>query len=97
MLVTLEDSGHSLYAEDGRSTTQQGEASSEERESTHVLFEDSQGNQQPLTITQTQPQVQGVVVVSAFAEDPATREKLVTAVCTALDLSSAKVCVVSGG
>ena len=27
----------------------------------------------------------------------ATREKLVTAVCTALDLSSAKVCVVSGG
>ena len=97
VLVTLEDSGHSLYAEDGRSTTQQGEASSEERESTHVLFEDSQGNQQPLTITQTQPQVQGVVVVSAFAEDPATREKLVTAVCTALDLSSAKVCVVSGG
>ena len=97
VLVTLEDSGRSLYAEDGRSTTQQGEASSEERESTHVLFEDSQGNQQPLTITQTQPQVQGVVVVSAFAEDPATREKLVTAVCTALDLSSAKVCVVSGG
>ena len=75
VLVTLEDSGRSLYAEDGRSTTQQGEASSEERESTHVLFEDSQGNQQPLTITQTQPQVQGVVVVSAFAEDPATREK----------------------
>ena len=97
VLVTLEDSGRSLYAEDGRSTTQQGEASSEERESTHVLFEDSQGNQQPLTITRTQPQVQGVVVVSAFAEDPATREKLVTAVCTALDLSSAKVCVVSGG
>ena len=97
VLVTLEDSGHSLYAEDGRNTTQQGEASSEERESTHVLFEDSQGNQQPLIITQTQPQVQGVVVVSAFAEDPATREKLVTAVCTALDLSSAKVCVVSGG
>ena len=83
VLVTLEDSGRSLYAEDGRST--------------NVLFEDSQGNQQPLTITQTQPQVQGVVVVSAFAEDPATREKLVTAVCTALDLSSAKVCVVSGG
>ena len=59
VLVTLEDSGRSLYAEDGRSTTQQGEASSEERESTHVLFEDSQGNQQPLTITQTQPQVRG--------------------------------------
>ena len=41
--------------------------------------------------------IQGVVVVSDFAGDPAVREKLLAAVCTALDLSSARVCVTSRG
>ena len=47
-----------------------------------------------MTVTKTQPKVKGVVVVSRMAGDPAVQEKLLTAVCTALDVSTAKVCVV---
>ena len=98
VVVTLEDNGRSLYASDQRQSTQQEEgASREEQESSHILMEDAQGNQYALTVTQTQPGVQGVVVVSRFAGDPVVQEKLLTAVCTALDVSSAKVCVTGSG
>ena len=90
-----------LYASDERYTVEQpggeGETSREERETAHILLEDAQGNQSALTITQTQPEVQGVVVVSQFAGNAAIREKLLEAVCTALHVSSAKVCVTAGG
>lgn len=97
VVVTLSDNGRSLYAADERESGRQEEsASSQERETSPILLEDAQGNQHALTVTQTQPEVQGVVV-SDFAGDPAVREKLLTAVCTALDLSSARVCVTSRG
>ena len=64
---------------------------------TFTRVEDADGNQHALTITQTHPEIQGVVVVSAFADNPAVREKLLTAVCTALNLSSARVCVTGSG
>ena len=96
VVVTLADSGRSLYASDQRENTrEEEEGSSTERETSHVLLEDADGAQWPLTVTQTQPEVQGVVVVSALAGDPAVREKLLTAVCTALDVSTARVCVTS--
>lgn len=98
VVVTLSDNGRSLYAADERESGRQEEsASSQERETSPILLEDAQGNQHALTVTQTQPEVQGVVVVSDFAGDPAVREKLLAAVCTALDLSSARVCVTSRG
>ena len=98
VVVTLADNGRSLYASDERESGRQEEtASTTERESSHILVEDADGNQHALTITQTHPEVQGVVVVSAFADNPAVREKLLTAVCTALNLSSAKVCVTGSG
>ncbi|MGI6255372.1 MAG: hypothetical protein ACOYJZ_07030 [Acutalibacter sp.] len=96
VVVTLADSGRSLYASDQRENTRQEDgASSTERETSHILLEDADGGQSALTVTQTQPEVQGVVVVSAMADDPAVREKLLTAVCTALDVSTARVCVTS--
>lgn len=98
VVVTLGDTGKSLYASDERQSTQQEEgASTEDRESTHILMEDADGNQYALTVTQTQPEVQGVVVVSQFAGNPIVQEKLLNAVCTALDISSAKVCVTGSG
>lgn len=98
VVVTLEDNGRSQYASDERRSTQQEEgASSEERESSHILMEDAQGNQYALTVTQTQPGIQGVVVVSRFAGNPLVQEKLLSAVCTALDVSSTKVCVTGSG
>lgn len=98
VVITLGDTGRNLYASDQRQSTQQEDnASSEERESSHILMEDAEGNQYALTVTQTQPEVQGVVVVSRYAGNPAIQEKLLSAVCTALDISSAKVCVTGGG
>lgn len=101
VVVTLENNGRNLYASDERYTVEQpggeGETSREERETAHILLEDAQGNQSALTITQTQPEVQGVVVVSQFAGNAPIREKLLEAVCTALHVSSAKVCVTAGG
>ncbi len=94
-MVTLEDNGRSLYASDQRESSEQEDGrASLEQENTHVLLEDSQGSQYALTVTKTQPKVKGVVVVSRMAGDPAVQEKLLTAVCTALDVSTAKVCVV---
>ena len=96
VVVTLADNGRSLYASDQRENTRQEEgASSVERETSHILLEDADGSQSALTVTQTQPEIQGVVVVSALADDPAVREKLLTAVCTALDVSTARVCITS--
>lgn len=96
VVVTLENDGETLYAEDGRSSSQGGEGPSQEREDTHVLLEDADGNQRALAVSQSQPQVRGVVVVSSAAGEPAVREKLLTAVCTALDLPASRVCVLSG-
>ena len=95
VVVTLEDNGRNLYASDQRESSEQEDGrTSLEQENTHVLLEDSQGSQYALTVTKTQPKVKGVVVVSRMAGDPAVQEKLLTAVCTALDVSTAKVCVV---
>lgn len=98
VVVTLSDSGRSLYASDQRESARLEEgASTQERETSHILLEDADGSQRALTVTQTQPEIQGVVVVSARAGEPAVREKLLNAVCTALGLSSARVCVTDGG
>ena len=71
VVVTLSDNGRSLYAADERESGRQEEsASSQERETSPILLEDAQGNQHALTVTQTQPEVQGVVVVSNFAGGP---------------------------
>lgn len=97
VMVTLENTGRSVYAADQRESTPTGGEGAAEKESSHVLLEDREGAQRPLTVTQVQPKIQGVVIVSARARDPATREKLVNAARTALGVPSSRVCVTSGG
>lgn len=89
VMVTLENTGSRVFAADEKE-------SSEERESAHVVLEDSQGAQSPLTVTQVQPAIQGVVIVSARAKDPAVKEKLTNAAMTALGIPSSRVCVTCG-
>jgi len=89
IMVTLENTGSRVYAEDEKE-------SSQEKESTHVVLEDSQGAQSPLTVTQVQPRIQGIVIVSARAKDPAVKEKLTNAAMTALGIPSSRVCVTCG-
>lgn len=98
VLVTLEDCGTSVYAADGTLNSRDDQSgSSGERETVHVILKDADGAQHALTVTEIRPEIKGVVIVSRYAGDPAVREKLVDAVRTALDVSSAKVCVTDTG
>lgn len=100
VLVTLESGSRLIYAEnesrDFQSEKEEGQVS-ERTEKTHVLLKNSEGGQQPLTVTEMEPEVKGVVIVSGRAGDPAIREKLTEAVKTALNISSARVCVTDTG
>lgn len=89
VMVTLENAGSSVYAADRKEGDNQ-------RESAHVILEDSAGAEHGLTVEERQPEVKGVVIVSRAAGDPAVREQLVNAARTALGVPANRVCVVSG-
>lgn len=98
VLVTLESGVRSVYAEDEKTGSREEETeTSGEEERTHVILKDSDGAQRALTVTEIQPEIKGVVIVSRYAGDPAIREKLTQAVRTALNVSSARVCVTDTG
>lgn len=103
VMVTLESTGRTVYAADEKRNTQEsgreGNAvqNSEENEKAHIILKDAEGAQHALTVTEIQPKIKGVVIVSRYAGDPVIREKLTDAVRTALDVSSAKVCVTDSG
>lgn len=94
VLVTLESGSKTIYAENEKSSLQNERT---EQESSHVILKGTDGGQQALTVTELQPSVKGVVIVSGYAADPVVREKLTMAVKTALDISSARVCVTDTG
>lgn len=94
VLVTLESTGETVYAADERTESSESRA---ESETSHIILKGSDGGQQALTVTEIQPNVKGVVIVSSRAGDPIVREKLTDAVKTALDISSARVCVTDSG
>ena len=101
--VTLCSNGETIYAtEDRQSERNSQEYSGEElnktqtdgdTEKTYIIVKAADGSQQPLIVTQTEPEVQGVVIVSRMGNDVQIREKITQAVKTALDLSSTQVCV----
>ncbi len=92
VMVTLESSARYVYASDEKSSVQ---SEGKEEESAHVLLRDSSGTQQALKVTEIQPKVKGVVVVSRYAGSASMRKALTQAVKTVLSVSSRKVCVVS--
>lgn len=98
VLVTLESGSRYIYAEDEKNSSgTDGEKKSEEEEKNHVILKGADGAQHALTVTEMQPEIKGVVIVSGRAGEPAVREKLTNAVRTAFNLSSAKVCVTEAG
>lgn len=98
VLVTLESGSRYLYAQDEKQDAKAEDGETDEAsETVHVVLKDADGAQHALTVTEIQPKVKGVVIVSGRAEDPAIREKLVNAVKTALDISSSRVCVTDTG
>jgi stage III sporulation protein AG len=100
-LVTLEQGTAQVYATEEKKTTQKAQDSSGSRntdnsslETKYILVKDANGNEHPVEITQQQPKIQGVVVTCPGADNPAVQEKIISAVTTAVGISSARVCVV---
>ena len=92
--MTLDQGSEQVYAteERGSNRAQEGEQD-EEWETTFYSVRGSDGSEQALPVTEKQPVVRGVVVVCTGGGDPAVCESVTTAVTTALDISSARVCV----
>lgn len=86
--ITADSGISSVYATEIRSDDS-------EREEKVIIIKNSAGDQTGLLVRQIQPEVKGVVVVSSGAGDPVLKEKIISAVMTAFDIPSSKVCVVS--
>ncbi len=106
VLVSLESSKETVYADlvdesNDKSNDYEGDATKKTQEKSDtkqslILVEDKDGGQQALVVTTIAPTVRGVVVVSSQAENEQVKERIVTAVTTALNIPSKKVCVVGG-
>ncbi len=97
VLVTLVGSQQYVYATDKNEKLDQDDQNSTQKESeeSYIMVKNSDGSQQALLITEFEPKVQGVVVVSKYAGNITLKESIVNAVTTALNLPSSSVCVVT--
>lgn len=98
VLVTLENGLEYQYAreEESEQNIREEEGRREEKwtlRQEYVLTDNGQ-TEQPLLITELQPEIRGVVVVCAGAGNPQVQQRVVEVVTTAVGVSSAKVCVV---
>lgn len=101
--VTLKSMGETVYATEDRQSEKNAQEyagdnlnktqTDGDTEKTYILVKSADGSQKPLIVTQTEPEIRGVVIVSRWGNDAQVREKITQAVKTALDLSSTQVCV----
>lgn len=105
VLVTMEKGSQTVYAREEKKTTQStggsetGLGRSEENESTetkYILIKGADGSQQALAVMEVEPVVKGVIIVCQGGSNPVVQQNIINAVTTALDISSARVCVVQG-
>ena len=104
VMVTIEKGVEHIYAtekkasrqvtNDKNSETDTKNQQNDNTETSYILLKDSDGGQQAVSVTQIQPVVKGVVVVCDGGSDINVRKQITDAVTTALNISSAKVCVV---
>lgn len=94
IMVTLETGVETKYATEEKSSTESsGEKMFGSSELTYITVRDANGSERALAITEVQPTVKGVVVVCPGGEDPVVQQRIVSAVTTALDISSKRVFV----
>lgn len=104
VLVTLEKSTEYVYATEEKRSNQTTEDKSgdsttkneanDNTETKYLLVKDADGAQKALAVTEVQPIIKGVVVVCDGGDNPAVQQSIITAVTTALDISSVRVCVI---
>lgn len=94
VMVTAESTIKKIYAVENR-TSDKKSGEEHESEETYVMGKGSGGSQNPIKLTEEQPVIKGVVVVSVYGDNYIVKEKIIDAVKTSMGLSSGKVCVVS--
>lgn len=104
VLITLEKGVQQVYATEEKKSTQTtqdqgGNSSTKSQENNsletkYILVKDADGSQQALAVTEIQPTVKGVIVVCENGDNPVLQQNVTNAVTTALNISSARVCVV---
>lgn len=102
VMVTLESGAEYVYANDVRSSADVSEANTsgnsaaartDELEENYILVDTSDGGQVALLLTELAPTVKGVVVVCEGGSNEQIQKKVSSAVTTALDITSKRVCV----
>ncbi len=103
VLVTVENGFEQVYARSGKSSVDSDTAyeggqpsrvqKSQSSEHAYVLVDATGGKREALLITQIEPKIKGVVVVCQGADNMVVQERVISAVTTALGISSNRVCV----
>lgn len=104
VLVTLERSTQYVYATEEKRSNQTTEDKSDgsttkneandNTETNYILVKDADGAQKALAVTEVQPIIKGVVVVCDGGDNPTVQQDVISAVTTALDITSVRVCVI---
>ena len=101
VLVTMERGSQTVYAREEKRTAQSAGGSgsglgNESSETKYILVRDADGSEQALAVMEVEPVVKGVIIVCQGGNNPTVQQNIINAVTTALDISSARVCVVQG-
>ena len=104
VMITLKNGIQYIYADETKTDTGLTEDKSgsnllkkeqnDTNEQKYIIVKDSNGNEQPLLITEVMPQVKGVVVICSGGDDKNVQQTVQNAVVTVLDISENKVCVI---
>lgn len=104
VMITLEKGTQYVYATEQKKSQQKTQdqntgatSRSQENnslETNYIIVKDADGSQKALAITEVQPVVKGVIVVCKGGDTPSVQQNIIDAVTTALNISSARVCVI---
>lgn len=102
VMVTLENGIEYVYAQEEKSSgsatedvTSNGSKSQQSTDTEkNYLVLDGDSGKQALVITEVQPTIKGVVVVCGGGGQTAVQQRIISAVSTALNITSARICVV---
>lgn len=99
VMVTLSGSGEYVYVNQEKKSVDTSNDLDSKRSSESVetsaspVIISAGGGEQALIRSEKMPSVKGVVVVCEGGGDPVVRQRVISAVTTALDISSQKVCI----
>lgn len=104
VMITLEKGTQYVYATEQKKSQQKTQdqntgattrnQENNSLETNYIIVKDADGSQKALAITEVQPVVKGVIVVCKGGDLPSVQQNIIDAVTTALNISSARVCVI---